>query len=617
MKNESEAATVTAADIARLTGYGRAAVSNWRRRYDDFPQPVGGTASSPQFALSEVEDWLERRGKGVQVPLEERIWQRLRSVADDLSLAEAVADVGDFLAERKRNVRLDGVSVDLSELVKDGKAPEFYEFVVDRYLEAHSRRVATTRHESAKLMVALTGVRGATVLDPACGTGTLLFAAQEAGAERLFGQEIDPVATRIAGTRLALHGGATDLRAGDSLRADAFPDLRADVVLCDPPFGERSWGYEELTGDVRWAYGLPPRGESELAWVQHALWHTKPGGHVACLMPAAAADRRSGRRIRSQLLRSGALRAVFELPMGMAAGSPAAPHLWLLRRPAEGDPLPTLVLMADLTELEDFQEPALAAWKAVAREDQPDAEFARGVPVIELLDDTVDLTPSRHLVRPVARGLDFVTARDGLTGMIGAVREAVDGLRTLTDDSRDLPMTTMTELLQSGAVSLRQPPMRMETASGEVPVLMAKDVMLGRKPSGRTADAPGIVLLEPGDVVVALSPHRLEVHVVTEGGTAAGPQTQVLRPEPDRCDPFFLACFLRAAGLARSSTTTTSRSDVRRAAVPRLPLDAQRPYGAAFQRLRELEKALNALHEAGETLVNLGYQGLAGGDLTP
>ncbi|MEO3786797.1 N-6 DNA methylase [Actinocorallia sp. B10E7] len=617
MKNESEAATVTAADIARLTGYGRAAVSNWRRRYDDFPQPVGGTASSPQFALSEVEEWLDRRGKGVQVPLEERIWQRLRSVAEDLSLAEAVADVGEFLAEKKQSVRLDGVSADLAGLVKDGKAPEFYEFVVDRYLEAHSRRVATTRRESAKLMVALTGVRGATVLDPACGTGTLLFSAQEAGAERLFGQEIDPVATRIAETRLALHGVEAELEAGDSLRADAFPDVKADVVLCDPPFGERSWGYEELTGDVRWTYGLPPRGESELAWVQHALWHTKPGGYAAVLMPAAAADRRSGRRIRSQLLRSGALRAVFELPAGMAAGSPAAPHLWLLRRPAEGDPLPTLVLLADLTELDDFQKPALKAWKAVARESQPEVEFARGVPIIELLDDTVDLTPSRHLVRPVARGLDFLTARDGLTGLIDAVREAADALRTLTDESRELPMTTMAELLQSGAVSLRQPPMRMETGSGKIPVLMGKDVVLGRGPSGRTEDAPGLVLLEPGDVVVALSPRRLEVHVVTEGGTAAGPHTQVLRPEPDRCDPFFLACFLRAAGLARSSTTTTSRSDVRRAAVARLPLGAQRPYGEAFRRLRELERTLSTLHEAGETLINLGYQGLAGGDLTP
>jgi len=617
VKKKKEAATVTAADIARLTGYGRAAVSNWRRRYDDFPQPVGGTASSPQFALSQVEEWLARRGKGVEVAPEERIWQQIRSVADDLSLAQAVADVGSFLVHGKRSGLVDGAASELTELREAGEAPEFFEFVIDRYLEAHSRRVATTRRESAKLMVSLTEVRGATVLDPTCGTGTLLSAAHAAGAVRLFGQEIDPVAARIAETRLALHGVEAEFHAGDSLRVDAFPELKADVVLCDPPFGERSWGYEELTGDVRWAYGLPPRGESELAWVQHALWHTAPGGHAAVLMPAAAADRRSGRRIRSQLLRSGALRAVFELPTGMASGSPAPPHLWLLRRPAEGDPLPNLVLMADLTQLEDFQEPALEAWKAVRRDVQPEAEFARGVPIIELLDDTVDLTPSRHLVRTVARGVDFVSARDGFFTLVDDLRKAVEELRTLTDESRELPMTTVAELVQSGLVSLKQPPMRMETASGSVPVLMGKDVILGREPSGRTEDGPGIVRLETGDVVVALGPRRMEVHVVDEGGAAAGPQTQVFRPEEGRCDPGFLACFLRAAGLTRASSTSTSRSDVRRAPIPRLPVEAQRPYGEAFRRLREVERTLDTLRDAGEVLVNLGYQGLAGGDLGP
>src|SRR5699024_10877889 len=38
---------VTAADIARLAGVTRAAVSNWRRRHDDFPSPTRAPASSP------------------------------------------------------------------------------------------------------------------------------------------------------------------------------------------------------------------------------------------------------------------------------------------------------------------------------------------------------------------------------------------------------------------------------------------------------------------------------------------------------------------------------------------------------------------------------------------
>ncbi|HEX4703803.1 MAG TPA: SAM-dependent methyltransferase, partial [Pseudonocardiaceae bacterium] len=75
----SEDTTVNAGDIARLVDVGRAAVSNWRRRHDDFPQPVGGTASSPLFSLPEVEKWLRRNGKTYQVSLAERAWQRLRT----------------------------------------------------------------------------------------------------------------------------------------------------------------------------------------------------------------------------------------------------------------------------------------------------------------------------------------------------------------------------------------------------------------------------------------------------------------------------------------------------------------------------------------------------------
>ncbi|MBZ4014601.1 hypothetical protein CCS38_02295, partial [Streptomyces purpurogeneiscleroticus] len=68
---------MTAAGIARLAGVGRAAVSNWRRRHADFPRPIGGTESSPAFALTAVEQWLREQGKLAEVPLRERVWQQV------------------------------------------------------------------------------------------------------------------------------------------------------------------------------------------------------------------------------------------------------------------------------------------------------------------------------------------------------------------------------------------------------------------------------------------------------------------------------------------------------------------------------------------------------------
>src|SRR5437764_14302577 len=54
---------VTPTQIAALAGVGRAAVSNWRRRYPDFPQPAGGTVNSPLFDWGEVEAWLAANGR--------------------------------------------------------------------------------------------------------------------------------------------------------------------------------------------------------------------------------------------------------------------------------------------------------------------------------------------------------------------------------------------------------------------------------------------------------------------------------------------------------------------------------------------------------------------------
>ena len=93
-------ATVSAADIARLAGVGRAAVSNWRRRYPDFPQPVGGTASSPLFGLSAVAGWFRARGKKFELSAGERAWQRLRALGDDLDLPGRVSRAGAAIADR-------------------------------------------------------------------------------------------------------------------------------------------------------------------------------------------------------------------------------------------------------------------------------------------------------------------------------------------------------------------------------------------------------------------------------------------------------------------------------------------------------------------------------------
>ncbi|MEU2395096.1 hypothetical protein [Streptomyces sp. NPDC007369] len=57
------------AEVGRIAGVGRAAVANWRRRHGDFPAPVGGTTTSPEFDRRAVVEWLLAHDK-IAVPSE-------------------------------------------------------------------------------------------------------------------------------------------------------------------------------------------------------------------------------------------------------------------------------------------------------------------------------------------------------------------------------------------------------------------------------------------------------------------------------------------------------------------------------------------------------------------
>ncbi|MFZ3558013.1 N-6 DNA methylase [Streptomyces sp. BH055] len=691
---QDNATEVTAAGIARLAGVGRAAVSNWRRRHADFPRPVGGTETSPSFALAEVEEWLRDQGKLAEVPLRERVWQQLAGhpagpVAALLHtgcalllvhdrptewLALAAADKDRDLA-RHLSAALEGVltprfghatqravatptpadllpSVPLlrgaAELAAELGARGTFAFLLGRHLDANPRQYTLTPQGPAELMAALVGP-ATTALDPACGTGALLDAVRAHDprpGRTLYGQDAAAELAALTALRLALDGnGGTDApavrtAAADTLRADALSDVRADVVLAHPPFNERGWGHDELAYDPRWEYGLPARTESELAWVQHALARLKDGGSAVLLMPPTVASRRSGRRIRADLLRRGALRAVIALPAGAVPPNNIPLHLWVLRRPGSGAPAAPELLLVDTASLaesgdvreqqvwDEVRSAVLDAWRAFDRdgslEEQPG--LARSVPVIDLLDDEVDLAPARRLPPPVAGG--------GATELAAVREELADTLRLTTklapravpDSTAPArwPLTTVGELARAGALSLRiAAPGGGPAGHARVPVLTDHDVLTSTAPSGgahAAEDDP--VILQAGDVVVPVVGGAAAVRVVDEAdaGAALGRGLALLRPEPAALDPWFLAGFLRSTAnnrQASSYASTATRLDVRRLQLPRLPLAEQAGYGERFKSLAAFEDTLRRAARLGEHLVQGLHDGLTAGTLPP
>ncbi|MEU7107872.1 N-6 DNA methylase [Streptomyces sp. NPDC046215] len=686
------AAEVTAAGIARLAGVGRAAVSNWRRRHPDFPQPVGGTETSPTFALGDVETWLRHQGKLDEVPLRERVWQQLTghpagapaalrhagsvlllvrdrpttwlelAALTDLKLAEELPPALDSVLTARLG---EGHPVALptpaelavasallrgaAELAAARGAGPVYEFLLGRHLDANPRQYTLTPPGPAELMAALArgaagGQRPRTVLDPACGTGSLLHAAATAGpapAPALHAQESDADLAALTALRLALQTDSqVRVRAGDSLRADAFTDTAADAVLCHPPFNERNWGHEELAYDPRWEYGFPARTESELAWVQHALARLRDGGTAVLLMPPAAASRRSGRRIRADLLRHGALRAVVALPAGAAPPYGIPLHLWILRRPcAQPSPTPHVLLVdtADLAPAgrdklpwQTVQGAVLDAWEGFDRhgtvEEKPGR--CRSLPVIDLLDDDVDLAPARHLPPPAAGGgtAELADVHDRLTVALRRTGELAPVPPADTAAPGRWPTTTVGELARAGALVLRAggPGAAPGTGAPTPPVLTDYDVKAGGAPSGTLPEgaAEEPVLVEEGDVVVPVLGDGTAARVIdgATAGAALGRGLFLLRPDPAALDPWFLAGFLRGTANQRQASSyasTATRLDVRRLQVPRLPLADQRRYGAHFRNLAAFEEALRLTERLGERLIQGLYDGLTDGSVRP
>lgn len=664
---------VTAADIARLAGVGRAAVSNWRRRHEDFPQPAGGTATSPSFPLDEVQRWLRAHTEGRPLPPEEWLWQDLRAAAEEDELPGLLADLGAFLiyldrrpadwaataaaddaalaAELPRRVRAacagpmtdpeppatlgrDRIPLvrEVARLALRAGAAETFAFLRERYFELRTKRTYATPAPVAELVAGLVAPCSGRVLDPACGWGALLAAvAARPGnrVDRLLGQDIDGATARLTAVHLALRSGGVDVRAGDSLRHDAFVGVQADAVVCNPPFNDRNWGHEELATDPRWEYGLPPRVEPELAWVQHALAHLRSGGTAVLVMPPAAAGRRSGRRIRARLVRRGALRAVITLPPGSVPNTAVALTLWVLRRPA-GPEAPGHVLMVDTSAYpEAFAEVALRAWTRFSHGRDPDLPGAcRRVPVIDLLDEDVDLTPARHLASPseelsgewiAGRREQAAESLRAAADLMPAVRPAVPG--------RGFTWVPVAELVRRGMLEVHhqapvRPGERAEAPDG-LPVLTLDDVLRDAAPSEVTPEAAvqRNLVLRPGDVVVPQFVQRPLARVVREGGALLGLRLSLLRPDPEQLDPDFVAGFLSSSATLRtalvSTTGTRSQVDVRRAELPLLPLAEQRGYGAAFRRLAEFESGLRRAAALGEEAVRLLTDGLAHGSVRP
>ncbi|MGI5326676.1 N-6 DNA methylase [Actinomadura nitritigenes] len=438
---DDEVALVPPAEIARMAGVTRAAVSNWRRRHPDFPEAAAGTASAPLFALPDVRRWLDRQGKGRDVADEVRLWQALRAERGADMVGALVAVATRLKGDRGGSPLAPSTGELVDDLARERSPGELVADLAERFVASESR--SGGEHVSTPALVRVVryfaGETEGVVYDPACGIGDLLLSVGGGKVKGRVGQDAANGLPEFVRLRAALETRPGDVETahGDALCDDRFPRLKADLVVCDPPSGQADWGREGLLLDPRWEIALPPKAEGDLAWLQHCYFHTAPGGRAVLVLPASASYRRSGRRIRAELVRGGILDTLVALPGGLAAGHSAPVHIWVLRRPARPD---ARVRMVDLTDA-DLSGPI-----------RPDPDRVASVPAISLLDDEIDLTPTRHVAagQPGAAAYDSARVRfeDLLDGLRGA-------LPRLPEGTGDIAATVnVSELMRGGLVQV-------------------------------------------------------------------------------------------------------------------------------------------------------------------
>jgi len=523
---------------------------------------------------------------------------------------------------------------------------EVFEALLERRHRWLGRRAGEywTARAIVQLVVQLAAPGKGSILDPVAGEGGFLLAAAQASGDsaeiRLAGQEINESTWRLAVQRLLVHDIRADLRLGDSLHHDEFAGVLADWVLCDPPYGLRTWEADRLGADARWQFGAPT-ANADFAWIQHTIAHLHEGGRGLVLLPVGTLYRGGpDGRIRSELLRRGAVEAVITLPRGFAPSSRPALALWVVRRPvpaSSGRP----VLLVDAAGSTSAGEEGSATaeqidrivgvwqtWMQAPDTFTPVPGFATVVPVLDLLAADAAVIPARWISAPQQQGEALLQglerARADLTTVLSRLRTCDDIPLHVEASQPAEQQWRVGDLVANDVVSLRTGTrIRAEDLQPHgIPVIGATEVRARgatRKPRFVDPDRliPRPELTQAGDIVVLTEGNQGTIAMVDEqGGHLIAYPCQGLRPRQDWLDPHVAAAFLQSQANARLSVgTVTSRANLHDLRLPRLTVQEQASLSQSLQALARERRLAIEMTEAVDHLTQQLVDGVAAGAL--
>jgi type I restriction enzyme M protein len=208
-----------------------------------------------------------------------------------------------------------------------------------------------------------------TVLDPACGTGGMLTAAEEHIRDRnpdatvhVFGQELNPESWAICRSDLMIKGQSPEnIKFGNSFSDDGHRNATFDYMLANPPFGvewkkvkdEVEQEHEQLGESGRFGAGLPRINDGSLLFLQHMISKMKEvekgGSRIAIVFngsPLFTGAAESGEsKIRQWILENDWLEAVVALPDQLFYNTGISTYFWILTNRKDEDHQGKVVLL--------------------------------------------------------------------------------------------------------------------------------------------------------------------------------------------------------------------------------------------------------------------------------
>ncbi len=229
-----------------------------------------------------------------------------------------------------------------------------YEYLIKHFADLTNKKAGefyTPRSVVHLLGLILDPHEGESIYDPACGTGGMLLECvdhlkdnkEDYRTLKLYGQEKNLTSSSIARMNMFLHGIEDfEIIRDDTLRNPGFfaaDGLKTfDCVIANPPFSLKDWGAENWANDPygRNIAGVPPKGNGDMAWVQHMIKSMNSTGRMTVVLPHGALFRKAAEgKIRQALLEQDILEAVIGLGSNIFYGTQLAACVMVFKQNKE------------------------------------------------------------------------------------------------------------------------------------------------------------------------------------------------------------------------------------------------------------------------------------------